>query len=724
MARNKREYRGQNKTEPRWNLARGKAESSGGLASRLLQRRSSVTPAKTDALLNKKRKPAKVQKHPGLAARVVSRHFDWPRFRLRAVAVFFGLLWLGLWFRAYQVQIVDGPALAERAARQHRTTEFVVGERGQIFDSNGRLLAKSVAIKSIFANPARVQNPAETAMVLAEILGQDAKAIRARLDSDSPHVWIARQIGDAPAARVRDAKLPGIHITTEYARQYPNKHLAGRLVGFVGTDDKGLEGLEASLDQFLAGKQSTYSVERDATGRKLYFDAQGEEVDIRGRDVRLTLDINLQNTAEEALETAVKLYKAKWGGCLVVRVQDGHVMAWAESPRFNPNAYGKYKPDQWRNRLAMDSFEPGSSAKPLLVAAALQEGVVGAETVFYCENGRMNLDRKTIRDVSAKEWLSVTNILRHSSNIGTAKIAMALGAEKYHAYLSRLGFGNKLGLPLTGESTGILRPPKTWERIELATSGFGQGFSVTLAQLATAYLCLANEGLAKPLRLVLDPPVQQQYETRVFEPAVAREVLRMLENVVTDGTGVRAQIQGLSVAGKTSTAQKASPQGGYGKEVVASFVGMVPAQQPEYLILISIDEPDTARFGGVVAAPAFREVALKTMAYLGRLPDVAVATAPEPAPEFVQSVSTVRFCSTSEIREKVDKTCVIPGDAVPDVRGLSIRRAIEILAGKGVVPSLKGAGSVVVRQEPAPGQPWPVGTNQCTLWLQDHAEPL
>jgi len=727
MARNKREYRSKRPEQQGWLSSsrsttresrfgrRGEPRAAG---SRLFGSRGTAGNAA------KPRKAPKLKRHPGLTARSVSRHFDWGRFRIGFVATVFGLLWLSLWVRAYYIQVVQGPELAAMAARQHRTSEFVVGERGQIFDSKGRLLAKSVAIKSIFANPARVANPGQTAVALARILGLDAAELKGKLTSNSPHVWIARQIGDAPAAEVREADLPGISITTEYARQYPNRHLAGRLIGFVGVDDRGLEGLEAALDEHLAGKQSDFMVERDARGSKLYLDARGEVVDIRGKDVRLTLDATVQYTAEEALEKAVKANNAKWGACLVVRVADGNVLAWAEYPNFNPNSFQKYSSDQWRNRLAMDPIEPGSAIKPLLVAAAMQEGVVDADTIFYCEKGRMRLDGKTIRDISAKDWLPVNKILRFSSNIGAAKIAMELGAQTYYTYLGRLGFGQRIGLPLVSEGEGILRLPGTWEQLELATAGFGQGFSVTLPQLAKAYLCLANDGVLKPLRLISDPDLNRQGETRVFDTAIARRVLEMMEGVVDEGTGKRAAIEGVSVAGKTSTAQKASPKGGYSDKVVASFVGLFPAHKPEYLVLVSVDEPEPHHYGGVVAAPAFKEVALRTLAYMGQLPEVpeTVVASAKARPEPVQAEGPVRFCTGAELRGKVDKTCVIPGEDVPDVRGLSIRRAMEIFAGKGVVPSLKGSGSVVARQEPSPGKPWPTGANQCTLWLQDNAE--
>jgi cell division protein FtsI (penicillin-binding protein 3) len=700
---------------------RGKPRTGDSLPARLAARSlAKANRAESQKALFSMKKPKnsvkRQQLNPGLKKPVRVHAIDWGRVRLQAVVVIIALLWLGLWTRAAFVQLVNGPSLEAMAARQHRTSEFVVGERGQIFDSKGRLLAKSVAVKSVFVDPRKVVDKQATAETLAPILKMSVQDILAQLKAKGAHAWIARQVGDAVGARVEEAGLAGVYITTEYARQYPNKELAGRLLGFVGLDDQGLEGLESAFNDHLAGKRAEYAVERDATGSKLYFDALGREVEVRGKDLTLTVDSTIQYMAEEVLAGVVEKNKGKWGGCLVVRVDDGHILAWAEYPAFNPNAYRTYAPEQWLNRMVMEPIEPGSAIKPLLVAAAMQEKKVEPDTIFYCEKGRMRLEKKTIRDVSSREWLSVSHIVQFSSNIGVAKIAMEVGAAKYHAYLSRLGFGSRMGLPLAGERSGILRAPETWDTFELATAGFGQGFSATLPQLARAYLCLANDGVLKPLHLVRDPAAAPQPATRVFDPTVARKVMRMLALAVEDGTGGRARIPGLSIGGKTSTAQKASPEGGYGDKIVASFVGFVPAEKPEYLILVSVDEPESERYGGVVAAPAFRDVALKTMAYLGRLPEAApvVAEAAAVAPEPSRS--------NNEIRGKVDRSNLIGSGKVPDVRGYTVRKAVEVFAGRGIVPSLKGSGHVVGRQSPEPGAPWPDPAKQFILWLQSDAE--
>ena len=698
---------------------RSKQRAVDSLPARLAARsttKGSKTADRKYALPRTKNMVKRQRLNPGLKTSVHVSARDWGAVRLKAVVVFFALLWLCLWTRAGFVQLVNGPELGALASRQHSTTEYVVGERGQIVDCNGRLLAKSVAVKSVFADPRKIGDKAVTARALASILDLKPGAVKKLLSEKGAHVWIARQIDDAKGAKVADLKLQGVYITREYARQYPNKQLAGRLLGFVGLDDQGLEGLEAAFDELLAGKKANFSVERDAAGRKMYFDAFGKEVEIRGKDLRLTLDSNMQFMAEEALAKAVKEHKGKWGGCMVVRVEDGHIMAWAEYPAFNPNAYRNYKPTQWLNRMVMVPIEPGSSIKPLLVAAALQEGKIEPDTIFYCEKGRWKVDRKVIKDTSKHDWLPVNRIIQHSSNIGVAKIAITLGARKYYSYLSRLGFGSRTGLPLAGERSGILRSPDTWDKFELATAGFGQGFSVTLPQLARAYLCLANDGVLKPLHLVMDPYDVDLPEMQVFEPSVTRSVMEMLRQVVQEGTGKRGGIPGLVVAGKTSTAQKASPAGGYGKKVVASFVGFVPGDRPEYLILVSVDEPEPQHYGGVVAAPAFKEVALRTMSYLGRLPEKPVAVAAD------TSKAKPLYCSRAELRAKVSKDCIVAADKVPDVRGYTIRKAMEVFAGKGVVPSLRGSGQVVAKQTPAPGEPWPAAAKQYILWLQDNAE--
>lgn len=643
------------------------------------------------------------------------QHRDWPGIRLTVVALLFGALWLTLWGRAFQVQVLKGEELAQMAKRQHLVSEFVSGERGRIFDSQGRVLAQSVKCSSVYARPRLVESRPAAARELGRILGIPVRDVNRKLASTRPFVWLARQVNDREASLVEALDLPGIELVQEYKRFYPNGHLAGQLLGFTGTDGQGLEGLERSLQSRLAGKSDETIVQRDARGRRLYLDGSSEG-DTRGEDIRLTIDADIQAMAEQALEKAVVRNHAANGTALVVRVADGRIRAWAQYPPFNPNVYGQYRASSWRNRIALDALEPGSTLKPFLIAAALQEGVVTPEREFDCEMGEWKMPGATIRDTHDYGVLPVDLILRYSSNIGAAKIGLELGAERLYDSLDKLGFGNRPGLPLPGESRGIMRDAGTWQDVDLATISFGQGVSASSLQLARAYLCLARGGVLTPLSLIEgDEPEEPQRQ--VFDEDVAREVLAMMRGVVEeDGTGRAARIEGISMGGKTGTAQKASPLGGYGDKYVGSFVGLVPAEDPEFLVLVMIDEPEPHHYGSVVAAPAVKEIVVQTLAFLGRLPEPATGTAL--AAQRSGNNGTVRGSALGLPGEDRLRVALRQADAaVPDVVGLSLRRAVEILATAGTVPSFEGEGVVVRRQQPRAGGPWPAGEKRCVLWL-------
>jgi cell division protein FtsI (penicillin-binding protein 3) len=459
----------------------------------------------------------------------------------------------------------------------------------------------------------------------------------------------------------------------------------------------------------------------------MYLDDQGREMaNADGADVRLTIDTQIQYFAEEALAKAVTDNHAKAGTCIVVHVKSAEILAWANYPFYNANGGTDSDPKAARDRLALDVLEPGSTMKPILIAAALQEKVVKPDTLFNCEKGVWNFQNiATIRDTHAHDMLTVDKILCLSSNIGAAKIGLELGAPKLHSYFEKVGFGVPTGLPLPGEARGILRPLSAWSRLDLATNSFGQGIGVTPIQLAQAYHIIANNGVRKSLRLVLDPQQDSAYwpETRVFDPQVAKNVQLMMREVVQDdGTGTMARIDGLEIGGKTGTAQKAKASGGYGEKYLADFVGFIPAIDPEYLILVMVDEPEPSHYGGVVAAPAVREVTLKTLAYLGRLPE-SVKMAQDQRPQKEPQNQPQPKSAASDVAEVLGVTfptmnLAVNGSDVPNLVGLPLRKAAEILAAKGVVPALKGAGLVVARQNPAPGTAWSaVEKEPFTLWM-------
>lgn len=639
---------------------------------------------------------------------------DWERVRFRLAAGLFAALWVMLWFRAFYVQLIRGPELEIMAERQHSYTELVEARRGNIYDRNGQALARSVECRSIYANPREVADIEATAAALAPILNADQNALFRQLNQKRSFVWLARKVDDATALAVQKAGLAGVGMTREYERVYPFRHLAGQLLGFVGLDNKGLEGLEHSFDNVLAGMNQRNVIQRDGTGRRFYLGGEGDN---RGEDLYLTLDVQLQFIAEDVIAEAVESAKAGWGGVIIADVNSGDILAWAQYPFFNPNDFRHSSPSVYRNRLAADALEPGSTLKPFLMAAALEEGAITRDTEFFCENGVWDTQKTVIRDDGrAYGNLRASKILPYSSNIGMAKIALEVGARTYYTYLTRLGFGQRTGIGV-GESRGIVRQPHEWSEVDLMSTGFGQSVSVTGVQMVQGFVTLAGDGLFRPLRLIMDREghATSGAEQRIFSRATAQAVLRMMEDTVDgDGTGKRARIPGLHVAGKTGTAQKAEPgrAGGYGDKRTATFAGIVPSDQPRYVIYVILDEPTTTQYGGVLAAPVFQKVASRALAYGGYLPGVVFASDSTPRPG---------AGARPAVAAKNAARTVQPG-ITPDAQGQSLRRAMEMFAQAGVVPDVRGEGLVVARQEPAPGKPCLDADGRplpCVVWMED-----
>ena len=680
---------------------------------------------------NRRNRPASKNERPDPKKASFFGSVRWDIARIKIVAALFMTLWGILWCRAWHVQMIEGPRLARKATHQHIVKELVSGRRGDIYDRNGLALARSVECHSVYVNPAEVSDPEGTSVFLARTLNLPIEQVRNRIsDPVRRFVWVSRKIDDSRAEIIRKAGLNGVGLTKEYERFYPFKQIAGQLLGFVGVDDQGLEGLERSMEAHLSGQSSRQLVQRDATGRRFYLYTEGQD-DPAGKALTLTLDVQVQFFVEEALERVVNEYKAKWAGCLIVDVPTGDILAWGQYPFFNPNAHSDYTPAQYRNRLAQDALEPGSTLKPFVVAAAMQEKIVDRDTVFKCEGGKWETKTIAIRDTKGYDELPVHKIIRYSSNIGAAKVGLALGARKYHQYLSQLGFGSRSALPLA-ESKGILRHPRDWSEADIISTAFGQSISATGVQMAQAYLILVNGGVYKPLRIVSDASNQTPMPPkRIFHERVSREVLAMLRDAVEeDGTGRKARIEGVQVGGKTGTAQKADRRSGtYGEGRMASFVGVAPFDKPRYLVLVMVDEPAMSQYGGVVAAPLFQDVISRTMAYQGSFPDAGLAAGPpkpsEPAKLEKQQAAAKNakaaavFPGKAAIRQTTSPKSAHADDQVPDVVGKSVRMAVEAFAGKGIVPVIKGEGQKVVRQSPEAGTHWPADQEktECILWL-------
>jgi cell division protein FtsI (penicillin-binding protein 3) len=548
--------------------------------------------------------------------------------RVRILAIFLILL-LGLsaiGVRVFSIQIQQGDRLAERAAKQYLRRLPLVSRRGTIYDRAGRELAVSLRVASAFADPAEVQDPVETARALAQALGQPSNEIQARLISDKTFVWLQRQLEPRQAYAVSDLNLKGVGLAPESRRFYPRQELAAHVLGMVGLEDRGLEGVEHLYDDLLGGKPQFVVAQQDALGR-LVFRQEQAEPGAPIFDVHLTIDEVLQYIAERELARVVERSGAKAGSVVVLDPATGEILALANQPTFDPNHFKKAASAARRNRAATDYFEPGSIFKVILAAGAMEEGVVRPGDQFFGENGAIQVGGVTIRDHERYGWLTVRQILSHSSNVGAIKIGQKLGKSLYYHYISAFGFGSLTGVDLPGETPGLIRRPKGWSALSLPVLSLGQEVSVTPIQFATAFAAVANGGALMRPHVVRglrtqDGTLARQVEPvmvrRVISEGTARTLLEMLTSVVEEGTGKEAAVPGYAVAGKTGTAQKVDPATGrYShRKIVASFVGAIPAEAPRLVILVMVDEPETLRWGGSIAAPAFREIARDAMKYL------------------------------------------------------------------------------------------------------------
>lgn len=528
--------------------------------------------------------------------------------------------------RLFDLQIRQHKKLSASAIRQQQKQIPLPSRRGSICDRNGRELAVSLRCYSIFAHPSLVQDASRAASRLADFLDLSAREVFRKLRSGKPFVWIKRKVDPEMAKAILDSGLPGIFAIEEEKRYYPKRDLGSHVLGFVGLDDQGLEGLELSYDSYLKGSHHPPLGYCDALGRIAFREAEAD-ASWGCCDIILTLDEVIQYIAERALEKGVESSQAKGGSIIVMEPATGEILALANRPTFDLTRYQDYPPAFRRNRAISDCYEPGSTFKVILAAGALEEGVVTPGERIYCERGGISLNGFYIRDYKKYGWLTFSQVLTNSSNVGAIKTAMKLGKEKYYEYIRRFGFGEKTGIELPGEARGILRRPQDWSSISLGALAIGQEVSVTPLQLLSAFAAIANGGkLMRPsvVKCIRSPEGERIWENspqvvrQVVSPATCSALTQILTKVVEDGTGQKAAVPGYVVAGKTGTSQKIDgKKGAYSHhKVVASFVGFVPSQSPRVAILVTIDEPKVGSWGGTLAAPIFAQVAQETMAYL------------------------------------------------------------------------------------------------------------
>lgn len=621
-----------------------------------------------------------------------------------AVLAAWGLVVIG---RLMQVQLARHEHYVSRAQRQQERTLALNPMRGSILDTRGRVLAESIAAESIYADPQAVVDRKQVARALAAVEGIDlsARDIETKLRGRGSFAWIARQLPLETTAAVRRLKLPGIYFIEAHRRTYPRAILAANVIGYAGVDGDGLAGIEHTFDASVRGTAGKVTLLKDARRGIYQLGGDGPNRPRDGHHVVLTLDSVIQFIAERALQKAVQTHGAVGGSVIVMDPYSGEILAMASSPTFDPNRFRASQPESWKNRAVQDFYEPGSTFKIVTAAAALEEGLVTPSQILDCGEGTITVGGVTISEHDDHRYglLSFEDVMVKSSNVGTARLGLALGQDRFHTWIRRFGFGERTGVPLPGESPGLLRRSSRWTAVSPASMSIGQEIGVTPLQIVRAVSAVASGGILVEPRIVkgvvdddgktIHAPARKP-PRRILSEKTAAVLNEILKNAVTRGTGSAAGLQEHVVAGKTGTAQKAGRGGYLAGRYVGSFVGYVPADRPRLVILVVIDEPRGAEhYGGTVAAPAFREIAEATLRYLGIPPSRPARSIGVDAPvlaAFSQSEGAAGPLSSQQ------------GRGVPDLRGLDARAAVARAVARGLAVRTVGKG-VVTSQHPEPG---------------------
>jgi len=549
--------------------------------------------------------------------------------RLTLVGVFFSLLAVSLVARAVHLQVFNKDFLNHQADTRHLRTERISAHRGTITDRNGEPLAISTPVDSIWANPKELASAVDRVPQLARLLGIDPQQLIRRVtrSMDKEFLYLKRHLSPEQAQLVLDLKLPGVNVQREYRRYYPAGEVTGHLVGFTDIDDAGQEGLELAFNHWLAGESGAKRVLKDRLGRSVE-NVESIRPPHHGKDLRTSIDLRIQYLAYRTLKAAIWQHNAESGSIVILDVKTGEVLAIVNQPTYNPNDRSQFSAERYRNRAITDIFEPGSSIKPLVVAAALESGEYRPSSIVDTAPGFVVVGPKTIEDSRNLGRISLTTILARSSNVGVTKLAMSLEPDQLWNTMTRFGLGTLTSSGFPGESAGLLTHFSHWRPISQATLAYGYGVSVTPLQLAQAYSVLGSDGVFRPVSLVaLDGPAEGE---QVLAADSATAVRRMLEEVVRPGgTGTKAAVTGYRIAGKTGTAWKFAA-GGYSKDkYISIFAGLAPASDPRLAAVVVIDEPTgELYYGSDVAAPVFSDVVSESLRLLAIPPDAMPARDP------------------------------------------------------------------------------------------------
>ena len=657
------------------------------------------------------------------------------RSRALVFAACLAIAFLGLLGRLTYLQILKHDEYSRLAESQHAKTVPLRPKRGPILDRTGQALAVSSRADTLYVTPAKVEDAGRLAARLAPILGEPAREVARKLTASKKFAPVRRRLTPDMARAVRGLRDPSLTLVDDSLRLYPNRELAAQLIGFEGAEGRGLAGMEQVWDAHLAGVEGRAVVERDALGREMTGAPIVLKPSVAGQGIVLTIDATLQYLAEKEVDAAWRRTGAKSAMAVAMDPRTGEILAMAIRPTFNPNSFASATDDDRRARAVTDPFEPGSTFKVIMAASALEEGMVRPTDRLYAENGAITVASATIHDWKKYGWLTFAEVLQNSSNVGSIKVGLSLGKERYYKYVTGFGFGAPTNLGLPGESRGQLRPPAQWSGLSLATLSIGQEISVTAVQMVAAFGAVANGGrLMQPqiIRAVLDA---QGREVRAYEPKTVRQVIspetartltEMMVNVVANGTGRHAAIPGYDVAGKTGTAQKMDPATKrYSRAPgVLSFVGFVPADDPRLAMIVLLDEPKNEKWGSEAAAPMFAAIGREALRYLNVPPrdsspvPIVRGEVVAAGPDRPRATPAAGRGLGADLAPALVEAAAAGSDGqpvMPRLAGLSLRQAMEALAPHGARLEITGRG-VVTSQSPLPGAPLPAGA-VCRLHL-------
>ncbi len=668
--------------------------------------------------------------------------------RLRLLAILAAVASTVVTARLLYLQVLKYPDYRSMARHQQLIPQELSAKRGKITDRNGELLAVNLELFNVFAHPRRMKDKAGAARVLSNALGKPYPEVAARLATNRSFVWLARQVPFERTRRVEALRLAGVEAYREQRRLYPDHAMAAHVLGFAGIDNQGLEGIEKRYDSWLAGQKGFQVAERDGLGKPVLRTSRKRAVD--GLNVVTTLDRTIQHVAQVELEKAFVKYRCQSASIIVMDPKTGEILAMANFPDYDPNRFKDVPRERWRNRCVDHVFEPGSTFKLVTAAAALEEGVVSEDDRIFCENGRfVTKYGRVITDHEKKGWLTFREVFGYSSNVGFTKVGMQLGAENLYKYAKRFGFGDKTGIDLPAEESGLIRPPKQWSGLSISSIPYGYEVSSTPLQVLCAYAAVANQGVMMRPFLVRQLESNDGHVVKVFEPEpvkrccsarTAKRLTEMMKWAVREGTGVAVNLPSYDVAGKTGTAHRIV-NGRYSRyNYVSSFVGFVPADDPKYAIYVSLDDPRGLYWGGYTAGPVFKEVAKRVCAYAlvppkeGGAAERADTTRVVPSFVGLTQEQCRRLARRADIRLKFEgrgpravrqsqpqgfrlspegrsfRMTIMLGDPaapeggigrMPDLRGKTKRQALALLAPLGVKVSFTGRGLVKAQFPPA-----------------------